>query len=108
MLPRVEGALFAHFLSYSLLPPRSHSHRLLSSARPGSTRNTGDAADPRNRNAWCDGASLVHHLSGHLVKPRLSDRLDVSPSQTSKHSTLCHLGLGRGLGWGTIKSGLAR
>lgn len=47
MLPRVEGALLSHFLSSSLLPPRSHSHGLFSSAGPGSTRNQ-DGADPQN------------------------------------------------------------
>ncbi|KAM5229724.1 protein HRURF isoform 1-T1 [Hipposideros larvatus] len=48
MLPRVEGALLSRFLSSSLLPPGSHSHGLLSSAGPGSTRNR-NGADPRNR-----------------------------------------------------------
>lgn len=71
MLPRVEGALLSHFLSSSLLPPRSHSHGLLSSAGPGSTRNR-NGADPQNRRLE-QVVELIpsHLLSRHLVKLRL-------------------------------------
>lgn len=65
MLPRVESALLSHFLSSSLLPPRRHSHGLLSSAGPGSTRNW-DGADPQNtRLEQVLGLIWSHLLSGH-------------------------------------------
>lgn len=71
MLPRVEGALLSHFLSSSLLPPRSHSHGLLSSAGPGSTGNR-NGTDPQNMRLE-QVVELIrsHLLSRHLVKPRL-------------------------------------
>lgn len=70
MLPRVEGALFAHFLSYSMFPPRSHSHGLLSrlGLRAPRTLKMGQPS----RQPQVELAMLVCfwslHLSGHLVE----------------------------------------
>lgn len=113
MLPRVEGALLSRFLSSSLLPPGSHSHGLLSSAGPGSTRNR-NGADPRNRRPE-QVVELIpaHLLSRHLVKPRLlgQGRTRAQPSQNCSRRTPCPWALGGVLGRGLgqkVKSSLAR
>lgn len=90
MLPRVEGALLSHFLSSSLFLPRSHSHRLLSSAGPGSTRNR-DGADP-----------LDPPPPRHLVGPRpLAQAGQTRASALSECLTQETVPLGRGRGLGS-------
>lgn len=66
MLPRVEGALLSYFLSSSLLPPRSHSHGLLSSTGAGgrSTRNSGWS---RPQNPRLEQVAV----GAHLIPPPL-------------------------------------
>lgn len=68
MLPRVEDALLSHFLSSSLLPPRSHSHGLLSRAGL-ETLGARDGADPQDTGLEQVVERIWSHcLSGRLVK----------------------------------------
>lgn len=70
MLPRVEGALLSHFLSSSLLPPRGHSHGLLSSPGPGNRRSMAWGRPQNTGREQVMEHIWSHLLSGHLVKPR--------------------------------------
>lgn len=92
MLPRVEGALFAHFLSYSLFPPSSHSHGLLSRlglGAPGTLRMGQPSREPQLEFVIAVPFWSLHH-SGHLVEIKVlrpGNRPDSRPSQVPKHST---------------------